>query len=218
MINWKYDELKKCYVFQKGGIIFARKGWDTAAQNTNRYNKNNDTYLDQIEQEALNYGFNNFQIAAMIANAIHENQGSPLTTANGRVGLWQGDKRQSKYMGNTVASNMKAFKQDYDHGTWYNTFDKNGWNPKYHKLFKEGSNIDDVTYGMIAGYERFGGSNNRNNKEVQSRIKTARLIYNLLNQNIPSEDQNINQKTSRVDNITIPQTIALFGQSPWETK
>lgn len=229
-MNNVIKHFRKCYKYSKGGIVFAKGGWEVAGKNTNRYNKANDTYLDEMEEEAYNYGFNDLQLAAMIANAIHENQGSPLTTtSNGRVGFWQGDKRQAAYMGNTTASNMKAFKQDYDHGGWYSTYDKNGWNPKYHKLFKDGDNIEDVTYGMIAGYERFGGSNNRNNTEVISRIKTAKLIYDLLvankNKNNTKKDQTllekVNDTTNNVDQNqaqNIPQSIAMFGQSPLAVK
>lgn len=169
--------------FAEGGSvrIFQNAGkfnWKVASQNTNRYNPKNDHYLDEIETYGRKYGFNDMQIAAIIANAIHENQGSPLPNGK-RVGLFQGDARQAGYIGNTVASNMKAFKLDYDHGTWHNTPDKNGWHPKYYKLFRDGKNVDDVTAGMSMGYERYDTTYNRNHPETQSRIKTARLIYKL---------------------------------------
>jgi len=87
-------------------------------------------------------------------------------------------------MGNTVASNIAAFKADYDHGKWYSTTDKNGWDPSYYKIFKNANNVDDATYGMAAGYERFRGSRNRSNLEVKNRQATARLIYDLISKDI----------------------------------
>ena len=174
--------------FYKGGLIpkfqkSGKFGWSAVKSNTKRYNEKNDHYLDELEMYARQYGFNDYQIAAMIVNAIHENQGSPLATKN-RVGLWQGDKRQAAYLGNTVKSNVKAFKKDYDHGTWYSTYDKNGWDPNYYKFFKNATNVDDANYGMAAGYERFNGSKDRHNAEVLSRQKTSRIVYNLLKQGV----------------------------------
>lgn len=58
---------------------------------------------------------------------------------------------------------------------------------------------------MIAGYERFGGSSNRNNSEVMSRIKTSRGVYNLLRQGVkPSamiDILNDQQDSYMADNI-----------------
>ena len=164
----------------KGGGSYS---WSNIGKSTNRYNKDNDHYLDELEMHARAQGFNDMQIAAMIGNAIHENQGSPLPKGS-RVGLWQNDKRQLAHLGTTVKQNVKAFKEDYDYGKWYSTTDKNGWNPIYHKLFKNGTTVDDVTYGMVAGYERFGGSNNRNNSEVKRRQRTARIVYDLLRKGV----------------------------------
>lgn len=198
--SFKVKTLLDTLSYRQGGQI--QKGrWGMIAQSTNRYNKNNDHYLDEIEKYARYHGFNNMQIAAMIANAIHENQGSPLA-AGSRVGLWQNDARQAKYMGTTVQSNVAAFKKDYDYGKWYNTYDKNGWDPAYHKYFKNGKNIDDVTYGMVAGYERFNGSKNRNNSEVRARQRTAKVVYDLLQQGVkPSAMSDILQDNSLNNNF-----------------
>lgn len=57
-----------------------------------------------------------------------------LQLKNGRVGLWQGDKRQAKYLGNTVSSNVETFYKDYLHGKWYNTPDKKRYTDKYYLL------------------------------------------------------------------------------------
>ena len=178
----KYRRGGLIHKFQEGGTPSVTPDWSSLASVINRYNPQNDHYLNEILTEGRNLGFSDLQIAVMMANAIHENQGSPLATKNGRVGLWQGDKRQAAYLGNTVSSNLKAFKADYDYGKWYSDYSKNGWNPKYYKQFRDGTTIEDVNHGMTAGYERFNGSNNRNNSEVKARAITSQVIYDILNQ------------------------------------
>lgn len=166
-----------------GQVQKLQKGrWVSVGSVTNRYNPANDHYLDELESLARQSGFNDFQIAAMIAHAIHENQGSPLPSGT-RYGLWQNDAKQAKDVGNTVASNMRAFKRDYDYGKWYSTDDKNGWHPGLHKVFKNASTIDDAVYGM-AGYERYNGYKDKKNATTQDRMKIGRQVYQLLQQGV----------------------------------
>ena len=183
MIKNKITLIPRINKFKFGGKPILKAKWGAVAKVTNRYNPANNHYLDELSNLLKQKGFNDMQRAVIIANAIHENSGSPLPN-RGRVGLWQGDKRQAKYLGNTVASNVEAFYKDYLHGKWYNTYDKNGWDPNYHKYFKNGKSIEDINYGMTAGYERFGGSKDRNNSEVKARAKTADTVYKCLVNNI----------------------------------
>ena len=155
--------------------------WSGLGQYTNRYNQSNDQYLNEIFNLSKKYGYNDYQISAIIANAIQENGGSPLAN-NGKYGLFQFLASQKNDVGYTVESSMKAFHRDYGYGRWYHTKDKNGWDPRYHKYFKDGQSPEDVAYGMAAGYERYGGASNKNNSETQNRMKLARAIYNIITQ------------------------------------
>lgn len=122
-------------------------------------------------------GYNDMQIAAMLANSMYESGHNPAASNKGTYnGLFQWHKSQSSNfkLGDTD-SQINYILTDANRGRWPQKGDNwNGWNPVHYKVWSNPrSTIDQISNSFELGYERRG-------KTDVNRRRAAAIIYGVI--------------------------------------